>query len=245
MWLQGDVFMNQLLGLTIEFYMEFAVAIYLHWYYPVVVAGYTGDFLGAMITVFIIILTFVVVPIVLIVFIIKYPGSEMLTNKEFESTWGALYEDHNVATSYQMSYYLVYLVRRLAFLMLATYVKNEDDCWIQIIGLMVMNLANIIYLGSAEAWIPRIYYRMDLLNDWFIGTVSIHLVLFTEFVTKAEQKYYYGWQTIGIVLAFIIINMYFVFTNAMHQIKILCIYCGNRCGCVFKKPPTEEEIVEE
>ena len=208
--------MNGLLGITIECYMEFAVTIYLNWYYPHVVSGFAGDFLGAMITVFAIRMAFLVVPAVLLVFIIKYPDSETLDDEDFKSTWGALYEDHNVATSYQLSYYLVYLVRRLAFLMLALYVKDQDDCWIQIMGLLFMNLANSMYLGGALAWAPRAYYRMDIINDWFIGTVSIHQVLFTEFVYNPELRYYYGWQTIAIVLVFIIFNMIFVIWDALH-----------------------------
>ncbi len=72
-------------------------------------------------------------------------------NRNIKFFIGELYESTKIENKLQTAYTLLYLLRRFCFLSIATFIQNENFAGIQIIAILNMNLAWIIYVGMARA----------------------------------------------------------------------------------------------
>ena len=44
----------------------------------------------------------------------------------------------------------------------------------------------MIYIGSAKAFEKRIYNYMDIINELFVAVISLHMLLYTQWVENKE-----------------------------------------------------------
>ena len=67
--------------------------------------------------------------------------------QSYESRFGALYVGMKTASRKQLFYYLFYLGRRFAYMAIPLLMDRQEDEIFQVLGIMWLNLAAIIYLG--------------------------------------------------------------------------------------------------
>mmetsp|Transcript_23187 Transcript_23187/g.35887 ORF Transcript_23187/g.35887 Transcript_23187/m.35887 type:complete len:121 (+) Transcript_23187:3508-3870(+) len=81
---------------------------------------------------------------------------------------------------------------------------------LQVIGLMMLNLFQMIYIGQVKPQAVRLLNRIELYLEWSALTVILSLVWFTEWLPDEETKYAYAWIPIGVIVLSIVISLSFV-----------------------------------
>ena len=100
--------------------------------------------------------------------------------------FGWLVDKHNIDTRWQRSYFLVYSLRRLAFVAIG-FLVSSDYAGQSLQVLFLMNLANTVYLGSIQAWKEPYWHRLETMNELFVSLVCFYCVCFTDFVSSPER----------------------------------------------------------
>ena len=103
-----------------------------------------------------------------------------MTKNEFKERWEALFEFINLRKKIARSYTLIYISRRLIFLILCFY-KNDNEGLILLINLFV-NLIYGIYMASAKAFLKKGLNKMDLINEIAIAVTLYWKILYTGLV---------------------------------------------------------------
>ena len=70
--------------------------------------------------------------------------------------------------------------------MLSFCFANEQFQGLQLSLLAVLNFLSMIYIGSAKAFEKRIYNYMDIINELFIAVISLHMLLYAQWVENKE-----------------------------------------------------------
>ena len=100
----------------------------------------------------------------------------------------------------------IFAVRRLLFA--ALLVLASDWPWLQLQGLLLLQLLQIIYTGL---WRPRdtkITNMFELINEFLALVVCYHLLMFTDFFTEVESRYWYvGMSMIFFTLVLMLVNI--------------------------------------
>lgn len=106
---------------------------------------------------------------------------------------------------------------------------------------MYLNLAYILYFCSVEPWQPRVYNRLELINEWFIALATIQLVMFSDFVADVELKTTLGWVLISTLSIGFFINIFMVMQDASHMCWLYGKYVWVRCvKCCPSRKTTQE-----
>lgn len=111
---------NNLLKLTIEIYLEVLVVIYLNYIardvHPEL---YAYEMLSFYISAFGLVLAFILLPISVIYLTLKRPSKEELEDKEgvYWTRLQPLFDELRTNNRWQLSFYLMFVLRRLAFIM--------------------------------------------------------------------------------------------------------------------------------
>ena len=99
-----------------------------------------------------------------------------------------------VKNRWQLSYYLMFMLRRTAFLYLGLFITNERYTNFQVQGAMYLNLIFGIYVCANKSWLPPIYNRLELLNESLIAFSTFQLVFFTDYVEDIKLRSSLGWM---------------------------------------------------
>ena len=71
---------------------------------------------------------------------------------------------------------------------------------------MVLNMAFSIYQFSVKPFSTRSKNKTENVNEITVFTVSIMMALYTDFNSKLEDRVFYGWFNIALVLLNIVYN---------------------------------------
>jgi hypothetical protein len=117
-----DLFFNALISLTMEAFLELIIYSFLNLF----TADFTlnGEVLGIFIMSFSLFCTLIFVPLSLI-WALLTKNEEMLIKKEFKLRWKVLFEFINTKKKIARIYNLIYILKRLTFVMLCFF-KNES-----------------------------------------------------------------------------------------------------------------------
>jgi hypothetical protein len=72
---------------------------------------------------------------------------ETLRSKQFENKYGPLYEGLKLDNKWYLTYYVIFILRRLLFFGIAIMKTDTDSAFVQIMIIMYMNIFMIIYTG--------------------------------------------------------------------------------------------------
>ena len=113
---------------------------------------------------------------------------------------------HNVESRFTASYYSMYQLRRIFFVLTAFVVTGESKVSMTLLGLRWLNLFNTIYIGSAKFWLYRPYTYLEMFNELLVAMVCYEIVWFTDFLPTPEAQYEHGWFTIYTAGVFLFVN---------------------------------------
>lgn len=117
-----DLFFNSLISLTMEVFIELVIYSFLNWYTFDLTLN--GEVLGCFLMGYCLFSSIIFVPLALIWAILtKNEGN--IINKEFKLKWNALFEFINPKKKIARIYNLIYIFKRLTFLMLCFF-KNKS-----------------------------------------------------------------------------------------------------------------------
>ena len=139
-------------------------------------------------------LVFAFICIFLVIFLINaliwsiiYKDDAQLVSEEFEERWGALYEFINTKKLKSRFYNLIFLIRRIFFVVLCLY-SSKNGGLINgglILGINIMiDLIYGIYMGHAKAFKKRSLNRQDMFNECFVSASFYWKMLYTDMVSN-------------------------------------------------------------
>ena len=103
-----------------------------------------------------------------------------LASEEFEKTWGTLNEFINTKKRIAGFYNLIFIVRRITFIVLCLF-TNENGGLILVINIMI-DLIYGIYMGYAKAFKKRSLNRQDMFNECVVSASFYWKMLYTSMV---------------------------------------------------------------
>ncbi len=115
------MFFNFIIELSLEAYMELCIYGYIS--ISSQFSYLTGDLIGLMIGLFSILLSTIFLPFSLVK-IIFFTVKETLHFDINKETWGSLYDGIKCKTKYELSYNLVYIIRRLIYISLGMFIND-------------------------------------------------------------------------------------------------------------------------
>ena len=165
---------------------------------------------------YIISIYFIVTPVIVIPGLFFWMFTKNLNrikSNTFQKRWGVLTDELSMQRPTEITFYLMYCLRRVFFVGLSVVFVNTPV--FQVIGINLLNLVMLIYIAQIQPFKGRFRNRIELFNDFGQINISFFLALFTPFMTNPEVQDDYGWLVVGLVSLFMMINMvivvYFIF----------------------------------
>lgn len=110
--------------------MEFVIIAYLNFRVNGI-RNYEGEIMGWTVCFTALIIVFIALPVSLVWFIYQKPSKTKLQNSTFKRRWGSIYENLKSNDRWQLSYYLIFVLRRSFYLILGLYVTRDELTGIQ------------------------------------------------------------------------------------------------------------------
>jgi hypothetical protein len=67
----------------------------------------------------------------------------------------------------------------------------------QIMVVLYAYIPAMIYAGQHNPWLMKKWNRLELVNEWFLFAITLHMQLYTDFVPDPETRYQIGWSMIS------------------------------------------------
>jgi hypothetical protein len=178
-----DIFFNQILGLSLEAYIEF----YINSLLNIQTADFStnGEWLGISLSYFTAIIIHGVLPI-LSLFIISRKKKELIKTP-FSECVGELYESTRIDSKLKLAYTLMFIIRRGIYLTIGMFLLNPNLGGLQITLLMLLNLLAIVYIGYSSAQKRFELNLIEFVNEVFVQAATVHLIFFTDYVQDLDE----------------------------------------------------------
>lgn len=106
----------------------------------------------------------------------------------------------------KLGYYVIFLLRRLIFVAIPTFVHSMDFMQLQLL-IFFSSLYIISYSGSQ----PHNTTRRNVLesfNEFMIMVSCYHLVCFSKFNLDIESQFTMGYSYIGVIMIVVFVNLF-------------------------------------
>jgi hypothetical protein len=140
------------------------------------------------------ILTVVAIPSIFIWILTK--DTATMADETFQSHWGVLYKEVKYRMRGARIFFLLYIIRRIALVCLAFFC---DTAIFHIIGIMGLNLAQLMYVGHQLPLETPFKNKLEILNEICITMCSLISVCFTDFVKDKVDQHMISWFFIAVV----------------------------------------------
>ena len=77
----------------------------------------------------------------------------------------------------------------------------------------------MIYIYGYQARFKRLLNRIDLFNEFFILVISLHMIVFTDFVLDPEIQFTVGFSMIGLTIFNFATNLLLLFYSGFLEMK--------------------------
>lgn len=141
---------------------------------------------------------------------------DALHEDEFSSRYGALYEglkiedreDQLYNRTITMLFPLFFVLRRLIFCFAAIFLAQWPA--LQLLVLFYVTTLMIIYLMWYKPFEENFYTGIEVLNEITVIFLLYFMMMFTEWIPQAEQRYFLAWFFIFIVSLNVSIHLFFL-----------------------------------
>mmetsp|Transcript_19666 Transcript_19666/g.30381 ORF Transcript_19666/g.30381 Transcript_19666/m.30381 type:complete len:228 (+) Transcript_19666:5547-6230(+) len=125
--------------------------------------------------------------------------------RQHDQKWDVFYHGIKMVNNFDMHYYLVYVLRRMVFILNAYYMQD----WIafQVMFNIFMNIAYLMFIFHAQPFAQPNLNRLELFNEGVILMISYLVLGFTDWVINPNTKYHLGTMMVYLILFDIGINI--------------------------------------
>lgn len=147
-----------------------------------------------------------------------YFDTGYIQTKEFNERWGSLYSEVKATRKANLMHQLVFVLRRLFYVLPSVYLINNPG--LQVIILNLMSLPVSIYqLNYHPLKSPRLNVVEQANN--FLLVVSIFLFMcFSDWVSDQQAKFEIGWCLIAVMVIVLLINLMYVLSLAFNYLSV-------------------------
>lgn len=155
---------------------------------------------------------------------------ENLRYSHCESTFGTLYKELRAYSKFALLYNVVYMVRRLAFVLIALALPKYP--FAQAMLVILSSILVLIYVILARPFSIQSLNRLEYFNELCILIASYHLLIYTDFDFSSPHdsvelhlqiQYKAGWSMIAITSVNIIANMIVIMVETVGNLRLAFI----------------------
>ena len=151
----------------------------------------------------------------------------MYQQAKFKVRWGSMFEGVKLKSKITACFYLVFIIRRLIFVMLVFGIDNYSGlvmvilCW--------MNLGMLIYVGQISPLVERLENRLEMFNELFVCCITFHMFFFSDWVLDENAQankpiqYNYGIMMNTFFLYYLYINLIYIIWHTILKLRLLII----------------------
>jgi len=198
--------------LVIESYLELGFSVYFNLRYARCHFSYLGSWVNYFYAV-----AFAVALVAAPIFVIVFYGRNFskLSDEDFESKFGSVYEGLKTSERYVLAYTPVFLLRRALFtvnsLLLYEYVMIQMGCAV------VITLAQGCYILQFKPFDDPLINMLEAMNETITLLLIDLIFLFTPLIESQKLKYRLGFVFIGMLASCIAVHLFFLFTDMAKQ----------------------------
>jgi len=130
-----------------------------------------------------------------------------LKKKLFRAKWGAIYQNLS-PKKINLLYMPLFVVRRLSFIGNSIILTSYPTQQIQV--LLYINFLAINYFLHCYPLRMRQLNRIELFNEAFVSIISLHMLVFTDWVTDEDTKFLMGWSMVIFLAVMVTVNLQFI-----------------------------------
>jgi hypothetical protein len=160
--------------ILIEGFLDFAIAFVLYTIYDPLKQNVTS----MLIAIAIVLLTFILLPLTMLRVI--FQDKSVLQTESYNQRFGVLYEELKIQSRYDLSFHLIFILRRLIFTFICLYMRSAS--YFQIMFLEYLNLALMIYLGNNQPFRRPFKNKVEVVNEVLIMIATNVFMCFSDFV---------------------------------------------------------------
>ena len=124
----------------------------------------------------------------------------------------------------------MFMIRRLLFVGIAFILDHQA---LQIISLIFLNTAIIIYQENNRPLKVRHHNSIEIFNEVTIHLVTMHLVFFTDWVPDMDMQYSLGWSMLVVICVNLGVNLSIICYFGGKQIYLLAVRYVKRLLLAF------------
>lgn len=158
------LFFNFLIQLSLEAYFEFFIGGILNFRSPQ--KNTNGEVLGILLASFCLSNILVNIPLLSLYIITK--TFEQLNKKKFKEIFGEMYENTKYDSKLCLAYTSIFIMRRFLFLSFSLFFKGNEKGGFQLVLILSMNLAMIIYLVVSKSQKNMKLNYQEWFNEFFV-----------------------------------------------------------------------------
>ena len=110
----------------------------------------------------------------------------MYQQAKFKVRWGSMFEGVKLKTKITACFYLIFVMRRLIFVVLVFGIDNYQGC--VMVLLCWMNLAMLIYVGQISPLVEILENRLEMFNELFVCCITFHMFFFSDWVLDENAQ---------------------------------------------------------
>ena len=123
---------------------------------------------------------------------------------------------------WSLGYNTFFIARRFLFLMI--FLPYNGPITFEILAVLYLNLSSLIYIGSNWALNRRLYNRLDFFDEYWIAILSLHLVLFTDYVGDVSVIHGYGWLMIALMIFNLLVKLIVITVENFYRIRMIWLH---------------------
>jgi len=141
---------------------------------------------------------------------------EKLMEPEFNSKYGAFYNDFKIENKGALLYHSVFVIRRYLFALTCVYLTDYPHFQIQLFAMY--SIFYLWYLIAVRPFRAEFMNYIEIMNETVILLCSSSLFVFTRFVSDSRLQFQVGMGLVVTVLANIGVNILFAIINTIVDI---------------------------
>ena len=143
--------------------------------------------------------TCLIFPFVLAYLLLKHSKSAFMHYsriRDFREKNGVLFEEFNPNNTGISNYYFVFMLRRIAYVLITYYAYEEQYTLLQVLVNLSMNHAFIVYLIHVRPFCGNEENNIQIWNEILYQALCYHHILFTDLNTDVALKFAVGWSMV-------------------------------------------------
>ena len=139
-----------------------------------------------------------------------------LKSERFKNRFGSIYNNVDKERKASLTYILVFLLRRAYLAVVIAFIPLSA---FQFMAIQASSVAVLVYYLTLKPMETPIYNSYEIINESFIYTCAVIMVLFTDYVTETDARWVFGYSFIGITIACISVNLFLTLIVAVYAVK--------------------------